>query len=238
MTIAIMQPYIFPYIGYYQLISAVDKFIIYDDVNYIKQGWINRNKILINNKEQLFAVPLEGSSSFKLIKETGLSIKSYKTWEKKFFRSIEQSYRKAPNFKECFELIEAVFSKSKDPDTTIAYLATVSIIEVFNYLGISNNIVLTSAIYNNEHLSGEERVIDICLKEKAKRYVNPEGGQHLYSQKKFGEKGLELNFIKPQLEEYNQFNMPFVKGLSIIDILMFNSKEKVNQMLNNYYLIK
>lgn len=235
MTLAIMQPYIFPYIGYFQLIKAVDKFVIYDDVNFIKQGWINRNRILINGKEHLFTVPLEGASSFKLIRETELNYKFFKAWEIKFLRSLEQSYKKASNFKECFDLIQKVL-KRIEGQNNIASLAVASIVEVVNYLGLKTEIELTSTVYNNQHLSAQSRVIDICIMEGASTYINPEGGQSLYNHAVFEEHGLQLKFIKANLEEYEQFNLPFSKGLSIIDVLMFNSKERVKEMLNEYSL--
>lgn len=236
MTLAIMQPYIFPYIGYFQLINAVDKFVIYDDVNFIKQGWINRNKILLNGKEHLFTVPLEGASSFKIIRETELNNKFFKIWEVKFLKSVEQSYKKAPNFAECYELIEGVF-KGIECQTNIASLAAASILGVHNYLNLNTEFELSSTIYDNRYLSGQSRVIDICRKEMASEYINPLGGQNLYNHTVFEENGLRLKFIVPKLEAYEQFKLPFIKGLSIIDVLMFNSKERVRQMLNCYSLI-
>ncbi|MBD1396947.1 WbqC family protein [Pontibacter sp. JH31] len=236
MTLAIMQPYIFPYIGYFQLINAVDKFVIYDDVNFIKQGWINRNRILLHGKEHLFTVPLEGASSFKLIRETELNYKSYRTWEVKFLKSLEQSYKKASNFGDCFELMQKVF-KRIEGQTNIADLAVASIVEVCNYLELKTEIKLTSTIYDNQNLSAQSRVIDICIKEAALKYINPEGGQSLYDHMVFEEHGLQLKFIKVGLDEYKQFNLPFSKGLSIIDVLMFNPRERVKQMVNNYNLL-
>src|SRR4051812_42347879 len=104
MRLAIMQPYIFPYIGYFQLIAAVDAFVIYDDVNYIKQGWINRNRILFNGKDLLFTVPLENASSFKKINEVSVHKHLYEGWKVKFGKSLRATYFKAPYFNEIISL--------------------------------------------------------------------------------------------------------------------------------------
>jgi len=103
-----MQPYFFPYIGYFQLVAAVNKFVIYDDVNFIKRGWINRNNVLINKKSNLFTVPLIKASQNTLINDTKINLKFYNIWKVKFLRSLEQSYKKAPYFTEVYNLIKNV----------------------------------------------------------------------------------------------------------------------------------
>jgi hypothetical protein len=232
MKLAIMQPYLFPYIGYYQLINAVDKFVMYDDVTFIKQGWINRNNILLNNRKHLFLVPIKGISSFKKITETEVDYKF--DWIKKMQLTFEQAYKKAPYYKSIMPVIESVFLTKKE---TISELAVESLIQVSNYLDLTTKFQSTSTIYNNQELKGKNRVIDICLKEKALQYINPIGGQELYQKEDFLKKHINLNFIKTNDITYQQYNNEFVPWLSIIDVLMFNSKEKVITMLNQYELI-
>ncbi|WP_027377493.1 WbqC family protein [Kaistella palustris] len=235
MKVAIMQPYLFPYIGYFQLIAAVDKFVVYDDVNFIKGGWINRNNILVNKKSNLFTVPLDNSSSFFLINETKINLKLYSIWKIKFLRTIEQSYKKAPFFNEVYSLIANVLDNYEGD--LISKLAVASIKSVCEHLKIQTEIIATSETYNNKRLSGQERVLDICSIENATYYINPIGGLQLYSKEIFKSKNIELNFIKSYSIAYKQFDNKFVSWLSIIDTMMFNSVEEINIMLDKYELV-
>ena len=235
MKLAIMQPYVFPYIGYFQLIAAVDKFVVYDNVNFIKGGWINRNNLLVDKRSNLFTIPLDKSSSFLLINETKINIKFFDTWKNKFFRTLEQSYRKAPFFNEVISLIDTVFQNSESD--LIGPLAVNSIKSICDYLQIETEIVASSTIYNNKSLSGQARVLDICRIEKATHYVNPIGGMSLYSKEIFQENDIVLNFIRSYEIQYQQFKNDFVPWLSIIDVLMFNSVVDIKKMLIQYELI-
>jgi hypothetical protein len=234
MRIGVMQPYLFPYIGYFQLISAVDKFIIYDDVYYIKQGWINRNRILVNNKPVYFSVPLKNASSYALIKETKVCTEMFNGWKDKFLRTLEQSYKKTPFYNETTALVEKVLQSHVE---SIAALAFKSICYVAEYLEIKTTIIETSAVFENSHLKSQERIIDICMQEKASQYINAAGGIDLYQKEDFEKNNIALNFIQPKLAPYKQFNNAFISGLSIIDVLMFNPKEKVRQFLFDYQLL-
>jgi hypothetical protein len=234
MKLAIMQPYLFPYIGYFQLISAVDRFVIYDDVNFIKQGWINRNKILINSKEYLFTVHLKHSSSFDTIKNTQIDDKSYFKWAEKFLKALAFNYKNAPYFKKIYTLVEEVFlSESKH----ISLLATNSLKAIANYLCIKSDFVDTSSVYQNSNLSGQERILDICKKEKATVYINLKGGIPLYLKHDFQKQNIKLCFIVSPYIEYKQFQNKFIPSLSIIDILMFNSRDQTRKLLENYQLL-
>jgi hypothetical protein len=234
MKIAIMQPYLFPYFGYYQLINAVDKFIVYDDVNFIKQGWINRNNILVNGKSYLFTVPLKNQSSFNKINATKVNEKVYFLWVNKFLKTVEQNYSKAPFYNEVLSLLNNIFQIE---DEHISSIALKSLKLVSEYIGINTVFEDSTVIYSNQNLSSQDRVLDICIKENANYYLNPIGGVDLYSKKDFLDNGIVLNFIKSKKLEYRQFNQEFVPNLSIIDILMFNNISSIKKNLNNYELI-
>jgi len=228
-----MQPYIFPYIGYFQLIDAVDKFIFYDDVNFIKKGWINRNQILINDKAHLITIPLNKASQNIFIKDTLISYSE--NWVKKLLIKLDNNYRKAPYFKDVFPLIKNILEKKTE---TISDLAINSIKEVSSYLGLNTEFELSSEKYmDSTYLKKEFRLIGICKKNNATDYINPIGGKEIYAREDFMNKGLKLKFIEPQINEYKQFNSEFVRGLSIIDVLMFNSKEEVKNMLDKFKLL-
>jgi|SRR5690606_3184039 len=234
MKIAVMQPYIFPYIGYFQMVNAVDKFVFYDDVNYIKQGWINRNRILGSNKDYLFTVPLKNASSFSLISETLINEVLFEKWKLKFLQTIQQSYKKAPHFERVFDMLKTFFNSNY---VSISEMAIESVKLVSEYLGLDTEFVLSSETYQNKELERQERLIDICKTENANHYINALGGQELYKKEDFLKEGIQLDFIKTQQIEYKQFNNEFMPWLSIIDVLMFNSKEEIAEMLNKYELV-
>jgi len=191
MKLAIMQPYLFPYIGYFQLIKVVDKFVILDDVNFIKKGWINRNRILVNRREYLFSVPLKHASQNKLIKDVQISNEI--DWKNKLIKTIELSYKKAPYFNEVIMLIKDIILY--DEDNLSKYILN-SLIQLNKYLAIATKIVPTSVIYNNSHLTGQKKIIDICLQENATHYINTIGGKELYDLNIFANHGIKLSFIK------------------------------------------
>ena len=231
-----MQPYLFPYIGYFQLINAADKFVVYDDVNFIKQGWINRNRILVQGQPLLFTVPLLNQSSFLKINEIYINQKLYSLWKSKFLITLEQSYKKAPFFKETYELAASVL----DTDVTnksIAVLSLDSIQKVCKYIGIETQFVTSSSIYGNDNLKAKNRVLDICFKENSANYINVIGGLELYDKDVFKANGVKLDFIKSLPIEYIQFKNEFIPWLSIIDVMMFNSAEEIKGMLDQYELV-
>ncbi len=232
MKIAIMQPYIFPYIGYFQLINSSNKFVIYDDVNFIKKGWINRNRILVNGKANLFSIPLEKSSQNKLINETVISDNAI--WKHKFLRTIELAYSKAPFFDDVFKLISDVI---RNEEINISKFIFKSLNLICNYLEIKTEIVASSSVYNNSGFKNQFRIIDICRKENASLYINPVGGTELYSRDLFRKNEIEIKFLKSKPAVYKQFDDNFIDSLSVIDVLMFNSKENVKELLNEYELL-
>lgn len=229
-----MQPYLFPYLGYFQLLNAVDKFVIYDDVSFIKQGWINRNNILLNGKPYLFSIPVRSISSFASIQETIVSDKPFK-WNYKLLTTIKYAYNKAPYYEKVYPLIDNLFHTAVNK--SIATVATKSIVLVSEYLNIQTNFVNSSTAYNNNCLHGEERVIDICQKEQAAEYINPIGGISLYNKQSFQKNGIQLNFLKTDFTPYKQFENNFQPGLSIIDVLMFNEPLEIQKQLVKFSLL-
>ncbi|AZK60962.1 WbqC family protein [Pectobacterium versatile] len=229
MKIGVMQPYFFPYLGYWQLINSVDIFIVYDDVTYIKGGWINRNQFLMNHEKKLFSISLNGSSSYKLINE--IEIKDDFV---KFLKMIKTNYSKAPFFKNTLSLIEDIVSYE---NKNLAYFLQNSIVSILKYLAIDKPVILSSNIDNDKSLSGQSKILDICNTLNADTYINSIGGQNLYSRDDFQKENKSLFFIEPCPHSYSQFNDGFVSDLSILDILMFNSIDDTKKLLTNYKLI-
>lgn len=232
-SIAVMQPYFFPYIGYFQLINEVDKFIFYDDVNYITSGWINRNRILINGEAKYLTIPCINASQNRLVNEVEHSLSGRD--KNKLLKKIRFTYSNTPYFAEVFTIIEDVFdSKTR----LIGELAIESIIKVSNYLELKCDFQKSSETYNNQELGAADRLIDICKIEHISHYINPIGGMELYDKHHFLKNEIKLDFLKPEITKYEQFNHEFVPGLSIIDIMMFNSVNDIhNKLLPSYKLL-
>ena len=229
MTLAIMQPYLFPYIGYWQLIKAVDTFVIYDDVNYIKKGYINRNSILLAGKSQQFTLELKASSQNKLIN----SIEVGNNHEK-ILKTIETAYRKAPYFDNIFSILNDILTQK---EKNLAKFVGYSLEKISTYLGLETKFIYSTDTLKNNKLKAQDKILDICKKLNATNYVNAIGGKELYNKKNFQLENIKLHFLKTNIIEYNQFKYEFVPYLSIIDVLMFNNKEKVKKMLTAYELI-
>jgi len=229
MRIAIMQPYFLPYIGYFQLINAVDKFIFYDDVSFINKGWINRNRILLNGKDHLFTIALKSASQNKLINQIEICKQN-----NKIVKTIKQAYSKAPYFKDVFTLIQQVFDKMNETKS-ISKIAEISVKMVSNYLNLSTFFITSSEKYSyTQNLYREKRLIDICQENGANIYINSSSGKILYNHESFKENGIKLFFIKNNINTYKQFNNDFIPRLSIIDVMMFNDKKTITEFLNNY----
>lgn len=231
-NIAVMQPYFFPYIGYFQLINAVDEFIFYDDVDFIKNGWINRNRVLINGDAKYMTIPCKDVSSNKLIKNIkhGLNEKT----KNKLLKKVRFTYSQAPFFEKVFDLISNVLSNTSE---LVSDLAIQSVKQTSHYLGIDVHFMKSSESFSNQSLDAADRLIDICKARGASRYVNPIGGQKLYDKGYFRKKGITLQFLEPSIQKYIQFNNEFVPALSIIDVMMFNSSNKITSELLNTYRI-
>lgn len=231
MKVAVMQPYFFPYIGYWQLVAGVDKFVIFDDVNYINRGWINRNKILVNGEGKYINILMKGASQNKLINE--IELFEEEDWRSKVLQMIRNSYKKAPYFQEVFPVIEKAICLQY---SNLAEYLKETIRVVCGYLDIETEILVSSEIEKDISLKGQDKILAICKELDADTYINPIGGVELYSKEMFVQNGMELFFIQANDISYEQFGDTFVPWLSIIDIMMFNDKEKVKQMLEDYTL--
>jgi hypothetical protein len=225
MKIAIMQPYFFPYLGYWQLINISDIFVIYDDVNFIKGGWVNRNKILINDKPSFFTIPVKKFHYKDKINE--IYISPSVMWKSKMIRMFEFKYRKAPFFDEIFPIVQNIILFNTD---NLSHLLVNSIKIVASYLEIKSNIKISSSDFLKSQLQGEARLIDICKKENATVYINAEGGRSLYKQSEFNKNGIELQFLSYKSAQKNCSGQ---SHLSIIDLLMFNSRKIISDMMRN-----
>ena len=229
MTVAIMQPYFFPYLGYWQLVESADTFVIYDDGHYRPRGFINRNNILIDGQPHLITLSLIAKSYHKLINEIEIGENI-----PKLIKTIIKTYGKSPFFNEVFPLISSIMEY---PEKNLARFLGNSVMKISEYLELNTAFVYSSDFEKEMSLPVMEKVIVICKALGATRYVNAIGGQEFYDKAWFAERGVELFFIKTSFTEYKQFNRPFVPSLSIIDLMMFNSKEEVQRFIKNDYTL-
>ncbi|MEG9328951.1 WbqC family protein [Salinimicrobium catena] len=233
MKLAVMQPYFFPYLGYFQLINVSHTFVFYDDVNFITRGWINRNKIKVNNNSFLFTIPLENASQNKLINQIYIDKKRFQSWKRKFQETLKQNYCKTPYYKDIQPIIESVLNFETQ---SIGNISKRSILKILEYLEIDKNVIESSKIFNNQELKSQERIINICQRTGANIYLNMIGGRHLYKMEDFDSNNISLQFLSPNRIEYPQEGSDFIPNLSIIDVLMNNSKIQVLELLNEYQL--
>jgi len=226
MKLAIMQPYFLPYIGYWQLINAVDKFVIYDDVNYINKGWINRNNILLNKQPFRFTLTLLGVSPNKLINEIGICEN-----QTKLIKTFETAYTKSPYFDKIFPIIKQIFEYNKK---NLAKFVGNSLVRIANHLDIRTEFIYSSEMEKDCSLKGQKKIINICNKLQAGEYLNPIGGMKLYNQADFEANHIKLRFLKTRPIEYKQFDNTFIPDLSILDVMMFNAQTEIGKTLDKY----
>lgn len=226
-----MQPYFFPYIGYFQLAAAVDVFVVYDNVKYTKKGWINRNRVLQNGKDAYISLPLKSGSDQLDVNQRYLSADFKK---EKFISAVAECYRKAPYFSPTMALFEKVvyFESNNLFDFLLNCIRS-----TFDHLSIPCNVIVSSSLDADHSLKGQDRVLSICKSVGADVYINPIGGADLYAREVFLDNGISLRFLKPLCFEYKQFGDPFIPWLSIIDFMMFNSIGTVREQLLNYELV-
>lgn len=229
MKLAIMQPYFMPYIGYFQTMAAVDTYVVYDDVQYIKGGWVSHNYLLVGGKKQMFSIQLRGASPNKLFNEVEIGDNF-----KKLTHMLQLNYCKVPFYAEVMPVLQEIFSYE---DRNLARFLWNSYRKLFEFLEIGTDIILSSSIEKDNSLRGKVKVLAICHALGADTYLNAIGGQELYDKAEFAANGVELHFVKTEDFEYQQSGAGFEPGLSFIDVLMFNGKEGTRKLLEKYTLV-
>jgi hypothetical protein len=227
--VAIMQPYFFPYVGFFQLIQSVDLFIVYDNIKYTKKGWINRNRVLQSGKDMMFTLPLKHGSDSLDVRDRELATEFD---PQKMLRQISNAYRRAPHFSEAFSLIEQIM---RFGDHNLFKFILNSIVMISEHLGIKTEIRVSSEVSIDHELKGQAKVLALCQAVGANTYINAIGGLELYSREAFKAAGIDLKFIKSRPFEYTQFDNEFVPWLSIIDVMMFNPPETIRRCIGSNY---
>lgn len=235
-TICIIQPYIFPYLPYYQLVAAVNECWILDDVQFIRKGgWMNRNYILVGGRKHLFTLPVSAGRLNDLILE--------KTLPHDFARSlttvtttIRQAYTKAPHGNCVFHMFDKLICQSwtRFIDFSMAALRLSC-----GSLGIQTPFHMTSSLGLSRTLKGSERILAVCERTAAGHYVNPIGGMALYDPGMFLQVGVRLSFLRGECLPYPQSGtVDFTSGLSILDMMANLGTVGITGQLENFKLIR
>ena len=224
-----MQPYFLPYIGYFQLIAAVDLFVIYDNIKYTKKGWINRNRMLLNGSDVTFSLPLKKDSDSLHVVQRELAADFDSD---KLLNKFYGAYARAPYFSQTYPLLEKIVSCE---DNNLFRYIYHSLINICAHLGIGTEIRISSEIDIDLGLKGRDKVIALCQRLGGDTYINAIGGTELYVQEDFAAHGIELNFIRSKPFVYPQFGAPFVPWLSIVDVMMFNPINLVREHIRSHY---
>jgi hypothetical protein len=227
--VAVMQPYFLPYFGYFQLIAAVDSFVIYDNIKYTKKGWINRNRLLAAGTDQVFTLPLRSGSDSLQVRDRALADDFQ---PRKLLDQFHGAYRSAPEFERVYALLERIVMHS---DQNLFAYILYSVKAICAELGIGTVIQISSDVAIDHALKHQEKVLALCAATAATTYVNAIGGTELYLKEDFAAHGVELRFIRSRPLEYPQFGQPFVPWLSIVDVMMFNPPERVREIVSGHY---
>jgi hypothetical protein len=232
MRLAIMQPYFLPHLGYFQLMSAVDKIALLDDANYINGGWVNRNRIAVQGEPQWLTLPLAKASQNRRINE--IEIVDDPAWKRKIIRTVELSYQSAPLAGQVLPLLSEMLQEARGSLSAFLFY---QLQRLADYIGISTQIEQTSVKYPRDALTGQRRILDICVREGASTYVNPPGGRGLYDAEVFAAAGVELlfldlNFSAIKLRHSGQEG----PCLSILDLLMLNPVTAIREATEMFRL--
>jgi hypothetical protein len=229
LKVAIMQPYLLPYIGYFQLVGAVDVFVVYDNIKYTKKGWINRNRLLENGTDALFSLPLRSGSDALDVRERELSADFRPD---QLLARFAGAYRRAPYFADTLPLLESVL---QHPGRNLFGFLHHALLATCRHLGLATEIRVSSSIPIHHGLRAQDKVLALCEALGASSYLNPIGGVELYAKEAFGARGVELQFLRARALEYPQLGNAFVPWLSIVDVLMFNSPAQVGAWVRSHY---
>ena len=235
--IGIMQPYFFPYIGYFSLIKHTDEFMLFDPVQFIRHGWIERNRILKQETGWSYiAVPLQKHSLNTIIQD--IKIDNSQKWQDKIFAQLQHYKKKSPFYNQTVDVIKQGFAEKTDSITKLNYNTLKAVCEY-------SKIPFNCSIFSERNLKIEnvnapdEWALNICKALGYNEYWNPPGGMEFFDRSKYEKAGIKLVFQKPILEYYSQRrgSENFESGLSIIDVMMFNSPDEINKMLDMYVLL-
>lgn len=237
MTLGIMQPYFMPYIGYISLIKHTDRFILFDTVQFIRHGWIERNRMLKQNEGwQYIQVPLiKHDGRDTLIKD--IKINNKEDWKRKILAQIQHYKKVTPYYRRVVALLEDIFANDFEDITT---LNKVSLECICKYLGFERNLEIFSQMHLDIDAANapDEWALNICKAiDGTTEYINPIGGLSFFDRNKYENAGIKISFQQMEITQYSQKRDVFEPGLSILDVMMWNDVDEINRMLDKFELV-
>lgn len=232
-SIGIMQPYFLPYIGYFQLMNMVDEFILYDNIQFTKKGWIHRNRMLQNGKDEYFTLPIKKDSDYLNVCDRFLA-DTFTQEKTKLLNRIRNNYGKAPYFDVVFPHLLDIFDYN---NINLFNFIHNSLLIISKYLGIQTPITVSSTVDINHDLNGKDKVLALTKAVKGTHYINPIGGMLLYDRQEFEDQGIKLSFFKTNDFSYVQLRNDYIPFLSILDVMMFNDKDKIRTFLQEFVIV-
>ena len=229
MKVAVMQPYFFPYIGYFQLMHAVDCFVIFDDVQYIERGWVNRNLVRLDDRAIWLTLPVWKAARHLRINERSYALDDQTRGD--VLRRIQACYSRSSNHTEMGALVATIMESS---ESNVARFNGHLLRVIAGVLGIDCAIVYASETADCGTLRGVERILELCRVLGATHYVNAIGGKALYDEAAFSMQGIKLSFLSSKIEPPILREGP--QHLSIIDTLMTHPVSTIRSMLTHHEL--
>ena len=230
--LAIMQPYFFPYIGYFSLIKHTDEWIVFDTPQFIRHGWIERNRILKPSEGwQYIKVPLEKHPREATIRD--IRIRTNEPWRNLIFAQLEHYKKSAPYYAPVISFLREAFEHQTDSIVSM----DVRLLEAAcRYIGIPfrAHVFSKMGLRLPEVTAPDEWSLNISLEVGAVEYINPPGGEGFFDRAKFERAGVHLTFLRANSRAYDQRRTVFEPGLSIIDVMMFNTRDQITEMLDDY----
>ncbi len=235
MKLSIMQPYFFPYVGYYSLIKKTDEFIIFDTVQFIRHGWIERNRILKPNEGwQYIQVPLVKNKREVLINE--LEIRNSEPWRDKLKAQLHHYKKRAPYYSDCMDVIDSCIALQTDSIVELNEKILKVTCQYFD-IKFESQIFSKMDLVINEVKEADEWALNISKAMGAKEYINPPGGKDFFNKEKYLQNDIELTFLGNNIQQYKQRRETFEPGLSIIDLMMFNDVTSINELIDDTKIV-
>lgn len=231
MKLAIMQPYPFPYIGYFELMARVDRWVVLDVVQYTRRNWMNRNRILRPDEGwQYFVLPVSKmplGASMRQIRLTNPD-----EAQRRLLAQLQHYRKRAPYFPKVMDMVCDVFSRVKT--NRLVDLNVASLNAVGEMLEIPTTLELCSSLgeLENVEYSGQV-VLQIAKRLNADIYINLPGGREIYDPREWTASGIRLAFTKMNDLSYECAPYAFEPNLSILDVLMWNSAEEIRAWLRS-----
>lgn len=227
MNVVILQPSYIPWRGYFGQIRKADLFIFYDDVQYDKHGWRNRNQIKTPQGKQWLTIPVHSKGVTEGIQIKDVRIDWSKPWTRSHLKALTFAYNKSPRFKDYLPLLSSFYDRR---DECLAEFTIETTIALSRELGIAATRFLRASELHGIHGTRTDRLIQILKQVGAKHYISGPSAREYIEKAKFDEAGITLEYMEYHYPEYPQLYPPFDPNITILDLLFMTGKDAINYM--------